>query len=121
MIDCSFSQKLVKPSTTPQSSPCPPNFTLAPALSPTSTRRKKVAFTTPAPAVPKIELDILVDPSVKLCQLLGDEEYGKCMGVIGHDDETYHLHPFTKRKRPDDSGPLILDHILSNSFEGHLT
>ena len=121
MIGCSFPQKLVEPSTVSRSSPCPPNCTLAPALSPTSARRKKVAFTTPAPAVPKVELDILVDPSVKLCQLLGDEAYGKCMGIIDYDDETYHLHPFTKRKRPDDSGPLTLDHILSNSFNGHLT
>jgi len=120
MIDCSFPQKPVKPSTAPQS-PCPPNCTLVPALSPTPARRKKVALTTPAPTVPKIELDIPVDPSVKLCQLLGDEENGKCMGIICHDDETYHLHPFTKRKRPDDSGPLTLDHILSSSFEGHLT
>lgn len=43
------------------------------------------------------------------------------MGIIGHDDETYHLHPFTKRRRSDDSGPLTLDHILSVNFEGHLT
>ncbi|KAF2193838.1 hypothetical protein K469DRAFT_549881 [Zopfia rhizophila CBS 207.26] len=42
------------------------------------------------------------------------------MGIISHDDATYHLHPSTKRKRPDDSGPLKLDHILSSNFEGHL-
>ncbi|KAF1948435.1 hypothetical protein CC80DRAFT_498210 [Byssothecium circinans] len=121
IIGCSFPQTLMKPSIAPQSSQCPPNHTPAPTLSPTSARRKKVAFTTPAPTVPKIELDIQVDPNVKLCQLLGNEEHGKCMGIIGHDEETYHLHPFTKRKRPNDSGPLTLDHILSSKFEGHLT
>ncbi len=121
MIGCSFPQKLTKPSTAPQSSPCPPNCTPAPAPSPTAARQKRVAFTNPTPTVPKFELDFLIDPSVELCQLLGDEECGKCMGIIGHDDETYHLHPFTKRKRPDESSPLTLDHILSCNFEGHLT
>jgi hypothetical protein len=118
MIGCSFPHKLVKPSTASQSSPCLANSTPTLALSAT---RKTVTFITTSPTTPKIELDILVEPSVKLCQLLGGEECGKCMGIIGHDDETYHLHPLMKRKRPDDSGPVTLDHILSSSFEGYLT
>lgn len=121
MISCSFPHKLMKPSTAPQSSHCPSSCTPTPAPSPTAARQKRVAFTKPTPTVPKIEFGFLVDPSVELCQLLGDKECGKCMGIIGHDDETYHLHPFTKRKRPDKSSPLTLDHILSNNFEGHLT
>lgn len=120
MIDCSIPQKLTKPSRAPQSSPCPPNYTPASALSRTSVRKKEVAFATPAVSVPKIELDTRDDSSVKLCQILGNEECGKCMGIIGQDGETYHLHPFTKRKRPDDSDALTLDHILSSNFEGRL-
>ena len=56
-----------------------------------------------------------------LCQLLGNKEYDKCMGIIGHEDETYHLHPFTKRERPNNSDPLTLDYILSMDFQWHLT
>lgn len=119
MIDCSFSQKHIKPSAAPRSSPCPSNCTSAPVLSPTSTKRKKLTFA--IPPVPKIELGILEYPSAKLCQLLGDEECGECMGIIGHDDEIYHLHPITKRIPPNDNRPLTLDYILSSNFEGHLT
>lgn len=121
MIDCSFPHKVMKPSAAPQSAPCLPNCSPMPVSSPTPARQKRVASTKIAPTVPKIELGFLVDPIVELCQLLGDKECGKCMGIIGHDDETYHLHPFTKRKRPDESSPLTLDYILSNNFEGHLT
>ncbi|KAF7509479.1 hypothetical protein GJ744_008042 [Endocarpon pusillum] len=121
MIGCSFPHKLMKPSTAPQSPPCLPNCSPPPASSPALVRQKRVAFTKPTPAVPKIELGSLVDPIVELCQLLGDKECGKCMGIIGHDDETYHLHPFTKRKRPDQSSPLTLDYILSINFNGYLT
>lgn len=116
MICCSSPHELVKPSIGPQSSPCPPNCTPVSTLSITSTRRKGVAF-----AIPKIVSDIPVEPSLKLCQLLGDEECGKCMGIIGHDDEMYHLHPLMKRKRPDDSDLLTLDHILSLNVEERLT
>jgi hypothetical protein len=121
MISCSFRQKLLKPSISPQSSQCLSNGTLAPALSPISTRKKKVVFTAPAPTLPNIELDTLVDSSVNLCQLLLDGERSKCMGIIGHNDEMYHLHPFTKRKQLDDSSALTLDYVLSNNFEAHFT
>jgi hypothetical protein len=120
MISCSFPHKLMKPSTTPQLSPCPPSCSPALALLPTSTRQKKVVFAAPAPTVPKIELETPIDPSVNLCQLLVDGECGECMGIIGHNDETYHLHPFTKRKQLDSSGALTLDYILSNNFEAQL-
>jgi hypothetical protein len=121
MISCSFGQKLLKRSVSPQLSPCPPNCTPVLELSPKSTTQKKVVFATPAPTLPNIELDTLVDPSVNLCQLLFDGECDKCMGIIGHNDEKYHLHPFTKRKQLDDGGALTLDDILSNNFEAHFT
>jgi hypothetical protein len=120
MIDCSIARKLTNASTVPQSSLCPPNCPQAWASLPLLAKRRKVAFATP-PNVPKVELDILVEPSVKLCQVLGDGKFDNCMGTIGHDDETYHLHPLMERKRPDHSGSLTLDHILSSDFEGHLT
>jgi hypothetical protein len=119
MCGSSLPPKLVKPSIS-QSSPrrsCTP----APVVSPNSTKRKKVYFTTPITTVARIESAIQLEPSLKLCELLGDEECGKCMGIIGHDDETYHLHPFKKRKRPDHNGPLTLDHILSTDGERNLT
>ena len=79
-----------------------------------------MVFTTPAPTVSKIKLDTLVNPSVRLCQLLIDRERGKCMGTISHNNKMYYLHPFTERKRLNNGGALALDHILSNNFEAHL-
>jgi hypothetical protein len=80
-----------------------------------------VTFESPAPAVPRIELDILTDPSIRLCQLLGTEQHGKCLGVISQDDETYHLHPSTVRERRHTRTPITLDCILSGNFESRLT
>jgi hypothetical protein len=120
MIDCSSAKQLTKSVAAPQQLPYRPSCPTA-ALSPKSVRRKKVAFTVPAPAIPKIQLDDKVDERVKLCQLLCKEECGECMAIIGHHDETYHLHPFTKRKIPDGTNPVTLDHILSYDFEGRLT
>ncbi|KAF2498251.1 hypothetical protein BU16DRAFT_524392 [Lophium mytilinum] len=101
-----------------------PHKPMKPSPSPSLVRRKKVAFTTPATTVvtvPKIELDVLVDPSLGLCELLGKDGNNQCIGIIGHDDETYHLHPFTKRKRLNNSSPVTLDHILSQNYEAHIT
>ncbi|KAF2808967.1 uncharacterized protein BDZ99DRAFT_389975 [Mytilinidion resinicola] len=114
MIGCSFPYKLTKPGPTPHV------LSFTPTSLPTSPRRKRVAFKTLTLSVPSIELDI-VDPSVKLCKLLRNEDDVNCMGVICHDDETYHLHPFRKRKRPNDGSPLTLDHVLSNDFGAYLS
>ena len=114
MISCSVRHKPVKPSSAPRPS-------AAPAPAPMSIRRKAVAFAAPTQTIPMVELAIPVEANFKLCQILGGKGGGKCMGIIGHDDETYHLHPFTKRKRPNDSGVLTLDHILSANVENLLT
>jgi hypothetical protein len=115
LLGCSFPQK-----PTQASIAAPP--TPVPTPSPTGLRRKKVAFHPPKPLIPKIEVDMFVDHSIQLCELLGDDECGKCMGIIGHDDESYHLHPFTKRRRATDDVPVTLDHVLSLEFEGqHLS
>lgn len=117
MIKCSTLHQPTKLSSDPPLTLYPANG----APRPNRAKPKKVAFTTPANKVPKIELNTPAEPSIKLCQLLGENECGDCMGIINCDDETYHLHPFTKRKRPHDSGPLTLDQILSDDFEGRLT
>ncbi|PGG95724.1 hypothetical protein GX51_08147 [Blastomyces parvus] len=114
-------QKLVKSSNGPQPTSCVVNITTSLSPTPTS-RKKKVAFTASTPIVPKIEVQTVADPRVKLCKLLEDQDCGKCMGIIGHDDETYHLHPIRRWKRPnDDDCPLTLDCILSSDFERPLS
>lgn len=101
-------------------SPARKNPSQATPLSPTP-KTKKVAFSAVAPLAPRIEVEVLADPTLQLCQLLGDPECSNCMGVIGHDDETYHLHPFNKRKEPDEGTALTLNYILSLDFEGTLS
>ncbi|KAF2130672.1 hypothetical protein P153DRAFT_396059 [Dothidotthia symphoricarpi CBS 119687] len=121
MINCSFSQTRNTPPTI--SEPCQPssNHTPVQRQSPRPAKQKTVTLITSTHTIPKLELDILVDPNIELCQLLGNEEQSKCMGVIRRDDAMYHLHPISKRKRPDDDRPLTLNHILSRNFDGHLT
>jgi hypothetical protein len=121
MIGYSVPQDSTGPSTVPQVSSCPPNGNPAPVVSSTSARRKTVASKTPAPTVPKIESNLPVDSGITLCQLLSNKKCDECMGIIDYDNETYHLHPSTKRKQTSDNHPITLDHILSDNFEGHLT
>jgi hypothetical protein len=120
-ISCSSSQQLGRPSVMVQLPQCLPSQAPAPSLSTISVRRKKVAFKMPASAIPETVLGITIDPTVKLCQALGNRHHGTCIGIIGYEDETYHLHPSTKRGRLIDNGPLTLNRILSNDFEGHPT
>jgi len=123
MLGCSFPQKTAKATTSlPSALPCIPATTPTLAAMPltTSSRRKKVGFAPPALTVPKIEVDTFIDHNIQLCQLLGNEECGKCMGIIGHDDEAYHLHPIIQRRQSVGTAPVTLDHILSHDFEGHL-
>lgn len=120
-LGCSCPKSLTLPSMPPQFSQYPDDYKPGMTPPPTSAKTKKVAFKTPHPAVPDIEIDIMVDPTVKLCQLLGAEEHDKCISIARHGSETCHLYPITKRKQTDDNGMLTLDHILSGDFEGHLT
>ncbi|KAF2119217.1 hypothetical protein BDV96DRAFT_642255 [Lophiotrema nucula] len=84
-------------------------------------RAKTVAFSLPQGAVPQIELDSMSHHDVELCKLLSDNRYGVCMGVIGHDGETYHLHPSTKRIQHQPNTVITLDQILSDDFDGHVS
>jgi hypothetical protein len=120
MLGCSFPSKSIKPAAALPLS-LPKSASMNQSVLATPERTRKVAFNTPATDVPKIELDFMMGRSVKLCDLLGDEECGKCMGIIGHDDETYHLHPFTRRKRTFTEGSLTLNQVLSTEFRGFLT
>jgi hypothetical protein len=124
MLGCSFPQKMVDTAIS-----SPPALHYQPATLPrtaaiasiTTSTRKKVGFAPPAPNVPKIEVDLFIDHNIQLCQLLGDEECGKCMGIIGHDDEIFHLHPIVQKRQTVGKAPITLDHILSYEFEGHLS
>ncbi|KAJ4294169.1 hypothetical protein N0V90_007859 [Kalmusia sp. IMI 367209] len=121
MIGCSIPQELMKPPTTPQSLQHRHDQSFISERSSESARRRKVAFVTSSTSIPKMESDIIANPTINLCQFLRNEEHGKCIGIISHDDEIYHLHPAPKRKRPDHGGPVTLDHILSGEFGGEFT
>jgi hypothetical protein len=126
LLGCSVAQKSTKPPTTlaPSSNTAAKlaakTARTVPVTTPSATR-KAVVFSSSVPNAPQIELDLLMDPTFKLCQSLSDETCGKCMGIIGHDGETYHLHPFQKRPQPEADGQMTLNHILSHDFEGHLS
>ncbi|KAI0419139.1 hypothetical protein F5X98DRAFT_335315 [Xylaria grammica] len=128
--NCSPSERPMKISTKSPSLPSSFGRTSVPAprppaaSSPSKNKKKVVAFTPPSPSVSGIQLNTPLDPGLKLCQLLSDQTPKKCIGVIGHDDEEYHLHPFTKRKvisAGNGRNPITLDHILSSNYEGYLS
>ncbi|KAF2013042.1 hypothetical protein BU24DRAFT_425606 [Aaosphaeria arxii CBS 175.79] len=110
---CSFGQQLKPP------------LVLRPALQPTMNNRKAkgkgVVISPNVCPVSTIQLDVSTAPNPTLCQNLGDEQCQQCLGIVGHDGETYHLHPSTKRKQPGENGPLTLDQILSFDYEKKLT
>lgn len=120
MIGCSFRHNPVKLPTAIQASSRPSDCHLAAVQALSTTRQNKIAFK-PSQGVPIANLSIIIDPNFKLHQLLSINDDDRCMGVIGYDDETYHLHPVKKRKRPDESGLLTLDCILSTKDERYLT
>jgi hypothetical protein len=88
---------------------------------PQTPRMKKVGFHIPTPVIPRIEVEVAVEPAIRLCELLRSSDYSNCVGIIGHDEEEYHLHPFSKRKEPENESLLTLDFILSQDFEGSLS
>ncbi|KAI8936693.1 hypothetical protein NX059_007085 [Plenodomus lindquistii] len=88
---------------------------------PSFLNRKKVGPVPPATTIPKIQLDPSIDHNIQLCKRLGDANCAVCMGIIGHDDETFHLHPIVQKRQDVGNNPITLDHILSCNFEGHLS
>lgn len=81
--------------------------------------KKQVVFdtTTIPPAVQIIEP---TQASLKLCQTLENDAGDQCMGVISHNNETYHLHP-KSAQNVNVSNTSTLDHILSGKYGGFLT
>ncbi|KAH8730696.1 hypothetical protein GQ44DRAFT_699698 [Phaeosphaeriaceae sp. PMI808] len=77
-----------------------------------SGKGKKVSFS-PAQNTPLADLAAAPSSSVRLCRQLMDADHTDCLRIIGEDDLTYHLHPFSKRARVDVASTLTLDHILS--------
>jgi hypothetical protein len=88
---------------------------------PSTSRRKRVGFAPAAPVVPKIEVDLFIDHNIQLCQLLGDQGGGNCMGIIGHDDELYHVHSIDSERQSVGRASITLEHILSYEFEGYIS
>lgn len=110
MACCPTSQKAAKIQIAPPApTPCP---------KPAS---RRVAFVTPMPNIPEISISVTTPPSIDLCQILRAQQHGNCIGVIGHDDETYHLHPSAKRVPPGDNDVLTLDRVLSRQSTSRLT
>lgn len=97
--------------------------TLAPKTpkTPKLSRQKTVSFGGPVISVPQIETDVPIDRNVRLCQLLSNEKFGECMGIIGHNDDTFHIHPFTRQGEDKARSSVTLDHMLSQDFEGHIS
>jgi hypothetical protein len=124
MLGCSFPQRMLDVAiSSPPALHCQPATLpgMTDIPSPATSMRKKVGSAPPAPNVPEIKVNLFIDHNIQLCQLLGNEECGKCMGIIGHDDEIFHLHPIVQRRHNVGNAPITLDHILSYDFEGHLS
>jgi hypothetical protein len=121
MLGCSFPQKGVKAAISSPIHRLPATLTTTTVLSPSASNRKRVGFVLPAPTTPKTQLDPFIDHNIELCQQLGSVDCGVCMGIIGLDDEVFHLHPITQKRRDVGHDPITLDHILSHNFEGHLS
>ncbi|KAF2818116.1 hypothetical protein CC86DRAFT_337510 [Ophiobolus disseminans] len=122
MLDCPFHQKGIKAAVSSSLHCQPANLpTSAPIPSSSISNQKIVGFIPLASAVPKIQVELSIDHNIQLCKQLGDEECGVCMGIIGHDDEVFHLHPIIQGRQVVGNDPITLDHILSYDFEGHLS
>lgn len=122
MLGCSFPQKVVdaaKSSPLRYETEALPQPAAAP-LAPTS-RQKRVGFAPATASVPKIEVELYVDHSIQLCQVLRDREGGNCMGTIGHEDELYHVHSIGSGRRSVGRASITLEHILSPEFEGYVS
>jgi hypothetical protein len=84
-------------------------------------KKRNVTFKPSTSTAPNIPLNTLDNPCLKLCQLFSNKTGEKCIGIISHADESYHLHPFTKRKPSDNDRALTLGGMLSSDFEGHFS
>ena len=93
----------------------------SPPPTPPITKSKRVAFSGVTNVAPNIEADIILDPAIHLCNLLGRQsQCTSCMCIISHGGEEYHLHPSNKREPLREDAVLNLSFILSSDFEGSL-
>ncbi|EEH44067.2 uncharacterized protein PADG_00356 [Paracoccidioides brasiliensis Pb18] len=57
-----------------------------------------------------------------LCKTYGRSGLREFLGIIGHDDEKFHIHPFRKWTKPNDSGvPFTLDHLLTPDIKDRMS
>ncbi|ODH50755.1 hypothetical protein GX48_03071 [Paracoccidioides brasiliensis] len=55
-------------------------------------------------------------------QTYGRSGLREFLGIIGHDDEKFHIHPFRKWTKPNDSGvPFTLDHLLTPDIKDRMS
>ncbi|KAH7324281.1 hypothetical protein B0I35DRAFT_475541 [Stachybotrys elegans] len=82
--------------------------------------KKKVTFASSENADLNLEIDVMIDPSINLCRLLSENE-DHCFGIVGYEDQTYHLHPFSQINPANTYKPISLDFILSEEFVGYMS
>ncbi|KAJ4350325.1 uncharacterized protein N0V89_008946 [Didymosphaeria variabile] len=122
MLGCASSQKVMNAATSSPLHGQPPTLPIPAAVPSLRTAtRKRVGFVASAPTVPNIKVDPAIDHDIHLCQRLGGEDRGECMGIIGHEDEIFHLHPIIPEAHMAGTAPITLDRILSHDFEGQLS
>jgi hypothetical protein len=54
--------------------------------------------------------------TIRLCEGLSNDARKDCMGVVAHENVTYHLHPFIQRRQNETPARVTLDHILSDDW-----
>ena len=124
MPSCSAVHDVATPATLapPLRQPIPAALPIPRALSSTSTvRRKRVGFAPLKSKTPEIVLDSFIGRKMELCHRLGDTDRVDCMGIISHDDQTFHVHPTARDEGFNRDISITLDHILSHDFEGTIT
>ncbi|CAN9281410.1 unnamed protein product [Alternaria alternata] len=121
MLDCSHQQGAKVTTSLPHRHRKETSLTPAGVTLPTASNRKRVSFVAPAFTVPDIQVDMIIDHNIELCQRLGDQHCGVCIGIIGHDDEAFHLHPINQKRQGSRNDSITLDHILSRNCERPLS
>ncbi|CAN9091712.1 unnamed protein product [Alternaria alternata] len=115
MLDCSRQQGAKVATSFPHRHRQEITLTPAGVALPTASNRKRVSFVASAFTVPEIQVDTVIDHNVELCQRLGDQHCGVCIGIVGHNDEAFHLHQINQKRQGSRNDSITLDHILSRN------
>jgi hypothetical protein len=122
MLGCPFPQKVVDAAKSSPLRYATKAFPQPAAALPAPTlRQERVGFAPAVVNVPRIEVDLYADHNIQLCQVLRDREGGDCMGIIGHENELYHVHSIGSERPSVGRASITLEHILSPEFEGYMS